>query len=215
VDWSRFVPVALAYLLALSWHESAHAWTAWRLGDWTGKSLGRISLNPIRHVDPFGTILLPLILWLGSNGHMMFGYAKPVPYNPYALRNGPLGAAMVAGAGPVSNLVLALISALVLAFLVRTGAARFEMGFAFLIALIVVNVTLAVFNLIPVPPLDGGTVLGGVLPRGAARVFAQVEFLGIVVLVALMASGLLGRLLALADRTIVVPLLRLSGLPGY
>lgn len=212
-DWSQFVPTFLGYAVSLSWHESAHAWTAWRLGDSTGRALGRISLNPLRHIDPFGTVLLPLLLWFGSGGNVVFGYAKPVPYNPYALRNPQWGSSLVAGAGPASNFVLAAIAAFALAFLAKTGAARFEMGFSFLVTLIEVNVWLALFNLLPFPPLDGGTVLAGLLPRGLSRAFARVEFLGFVVLVALMATGALSRLAVVHD-AIVQPLLRLSGRGG-
>jgi Zn-dependent protease len=209
VNWSLFVPMVLAYLVSLSWHESAHAWTAWKLGDSTGRALGRISLNPLVHLDPFGSVLLPLMMWFTTG--TMFGYAKPVPYNPYALRNGPIGSSMVAGAGPVSNLLLAVLSALALGFLAATGAGRFEMGERFLFDLVVVNVILAVFNLIPLPPLDGGTVVTGLLPRRAAYVIERNQMVAFVLLVVLMMTGVLSSVVHSVSRAIIQPLLFLTG----
>ena len=167
MDWKKLIPAFLAYAISLAFHESAHAWMALRLGDTTGRDLGRITLNPIPHIDPFGTILLPLFLWwstANTGQPFMFGYAKPVPYNPYRLRNGPIGASMVAAAGPLSNFLLAGIGAAILWFLGKTGAMHFAMGEYFFNFLVLVNVGLAIFNLLPIPPLDGGTVVGGLLP---------------------------------------------------
>ena len=213
MDWKRLIPAFMAYAVSLAFHESAHAWTAWKLGDPTGRIEGRITLNPIPHIDPFGTILLPLMLWWSTNGQVMFGYAKPVRYNPYALRNGPIGSSMVAGAGPASNFLLAGIAALVLAFLVKTGAAHFEIGETFLVSLVTVNVYLALFNLLPFPPLDGGTVVSGLLPRGLARAYGAIEPYGFVILIVLMATHVLNPLLYGAHDAIVGPLLRFAGFP--
>ena len=212
MDWSRLVPAFVAYALSLAFHESAHAWTALRLGDTTGRDLGRITLNPSPHIDPFGTILLPLVLWWSSHGQIMFGYAKPVPYNPYRLRNGPVGASMVAGAGPLSNFLLAAAGAAFLWFLGVTGAMRFELGEFFFVFLVIVNVGLGLFNLLPIPPLDGGTVVAGLLPRGPiSRAWSAVEPYGFVVLIALMYTGVVGRLLTGLNLDIAGALLGWAG----
>jgi Zn-dependent protease len=215
MDWSRLIPAFVAYAVSLAFHESAHAWTALRLGDTTGRDLGRITLNPIPHIDPFGTILLPLFLWWSSHEQIMFGYAKPVPYNPYRLRNGPVGASMVAAAGPLSNFLLAATGAAFLWFVHVTGAMRFEIGEFFLAFLVIVNVGLAVFNLLPIPPLDGGTVVAGLLPRGpVSRAWAAIEPYGFVVLIALMYTRALGPILGVVRVTIAGALLRWAGVEG-
>jgi Zn-dependent protease len=219
MDWSRLIPAFVAYALSLAFHESAHAWTAWRLGDTTGRDLGRITLNPIPHIDLFGTILLPLFLWWSTQNTehpIMFGYAKPVPYNPYRLRNGPIGSSMVAGAGPASNFLLAGIGAAFLWFLNVTGAMHFEVGEQFLVGLVFVNVGLALFNLLPVPPLDGGTVVAGMLPRGPiSRAWSALEPYGFVVLIALMYLGVVRRLVGGLRLDIAGALLRWAGIEGY
>jgi Zn-dependent protease len=215
MDWERLIPAFVAYAISLAFHESAHAWTALRLGDSTGRDLGRITLNPIPHIDPFGTILLPLFLWWSTHGTMMFGYAKPVPYNPYRLRNGPIGASMVAAAGPLSNFLLAAVGAAFLWFLHETGAMRFEAGEFFFQFLVVVNVSLALFNLLPIPPLDGGTVVAGLLPRGPiSRAWAAIEPYGFVILIALMYMGATGRLISGLTYRISGTLLGWAGVAG-
>ncbi len=179
-----------AFALSLSVHESAHAWTAYRLGDPTGAAEGRITLNPIAHLDPFGSILLPVLLWWGSKGAVVFGYAKPVRYNPFVFRNPPLGSAAVAGAGPLSNFLLSALSAFLLALAASDGRLHGTLGRDFLLQMVFVNVTLGVFNLLPFPPLDGGTVLAGFLPRSIASRFARVEFLGPLFLIVVLQTGL-------------------------
>lgn len=160
-------------------HEVMHGIAADRLGDPTARLQGRLTLNPIPHLDPFGSILLPLILAL-TNSPIFFGWAKPVPYNPYNLRPGRFSEAIVAGAGPASNLVLALFFGAVM----RSGLLEALNPALFLV--VAVNVMLFLFNLIPIPPLDGSKVLEGLLPRslqyGYARWRARMEpnpFLGI------------------------------------
>ena len=185
-----------AFALSLSVHESAHAWTANRLGDPTGAAEGRITLNPIAHLDPIGSILLPIVLWWGSNGTVVFGYAKPVRYNAYAFRNPALGSAAVAGAGPASNFLLAGVSAVVLALVAVDGRIQGTLGHDFLIQMVLVNVTLGLFNLLPFPPLDGATVLAGFLPRSAAARYARVEGLGLIVLLVVLQTGLFDRILS-------------------
>ena len=139
-------------------HEVMHGFAADWLGDKTARYAGRLTLNPIPHIDPFGSILLPLVLAL-SGSPIFFAYAKPVPYNPYNLRPGRFSEAIVAGAGPASNAVIALLGALVIRSQVFAGAS----DIIFLI--VVVNVMLCIFNLIPIPPLDGSKVLEAFLPR--------------------------------------------------
>lgn len=185
-----------AFAFSLSVHESAHAWTAYRLGDPTGALEGRITLNPIAHLDPFGSILLPILLWWGSKGAVVFGYAKPVRYNPYVFKNPPLGSAAVAGAGPLSNFLLAGVSAVVLALVAVDGRLHGTLGHDFLLQMVLVNVTLGLFNLLPFPPLDGGTVVAGFLPRSIAARYARVELLGLVLLIVVLQTGLFNRILA-------------------
>jgi len=205
-----------AFLVALSIHECAHAWTAWTLGDATGRAQGRISLNPARHIDPFGTVLLPLLLmfgpWRAGGGYgIPFGYAKPVPYNPYVLRNPASGMALIAGAGPLSNVLLAFVTAALLGALARAGVAESTLGMKLLGILVPLNVRLAVFNLIPIAPLDGSALLAAALPRNVSRSMGGVERYGFLVLIVLSASGLLARITDPVEHTLLEPLARLAG----
>jgi len=147
-------------------HEVMHGYAAEALGDHTARYAGRLTLNPIPHIDLFGSILLPLLLVL-SGSPIFFAYAKPVPYNPYNLRPGRFSEAIVAGAGPFSNLAIALIGGL----LIRSGLLGAFADIVFLI--VVVNVMLCLFNLIPVPPLDGSKVLEALLPRSWTFPYAR------------------------------------------
>jgi Zn-dependent protease len=211
MDWVQIALTAAAFLASLSFHEAAHAWTAWRLGDYTGKALGRVSLNPIRHIDPFGTILLPALLWWSTDGRVVFGYAKPVPYNPYVLKNPSLGSAAIAAAGPGSNLLLATTSAILLGLASPGGVLGGSLGHHFLLLSISVNLYLALFNLLPLPPLDGGTVLAGLLGRDAQAAFARIETFGFIILIVLMQTGFLGRVLHPAFDFLWEHLLTLAG----
>jgi len=139
-------------------HEVMHGYVADMLGDPTARYAGRLTLNPLPHLDMFGSIILPLLL-VFSHSPIFFGYAKPVPYNPYNLRPGRFSEALVAGAGPLSNLVLALLGGLV----IRSHV--FPAGSDIIFLIVVVNVMLCIFNLIPIPPLDGSKVLEALLPR--------------------------------------------------
>ena len=143
-------------------HEVSHGYMAQYLGDPTARLAGRLTLNPLRHIDPIGSLLVPFITSILPGG-IVFGWAKPVPYNPYNLRPGRFSEAIVAGAGPLSNLVIALIGGLI----IRLGF--FPTGMADILFLIIfINIILFLFNLIPIPPLDGSKILSSVLPRGLA-----------------------------------------------
>lgn len=168
-----------ASILAIVLHELAHGYTALAMGDHTARNAGRLSLNPLRHVDQFGTVILPLLLigiqlvTIGRIG-FIFGWAKPVPIDPTGFRNPRRGMAIVAAAGPASNFVLALISAFAIA-----AVGNMPIVADFLVYFLIFNVVLGLFNLIPLPPFDGGRIAVGLLPLPAARALAQVERIGI------------------------------------
>ncbi len=190
----------LVLLFSLTVHESAHAWTAYRLGDPTGKLLGRISLNPAAHVDPVGTILFPLIASLTRLP--LIGWAKPVPVDILKLRNYRRDYPLVAAAGPAANVLLAVVGGIgyrVVAA-IPSGGIDVNGPLAVLtIEMLQLNVLLAIFNLLPVPPLDGATVLAGLLPDGAARVFDHVRPYGFLILYALIFTGVISRLVGLTN----------------
>lgn len=168
-----------ALVIAIVFHEVAHGWTALALGDPTAKERKRLSLNPIRHVDPFGTLILPGLLLLG--GLPAFGWAKPVPVIKERLNNPRFGMMAVAAAGPGTNLVLATIGAVVLGLVARggvepSGFAGF--GVAALYSFILINIFLALFNLLPLPPFDGSHIVEGLLPERAARTYDKLRPLG-------------------------------------
>lgn len=166
-------------LLAVTLHEAAHGWVAWRLGDDTAYRLGRVTFNPFRHIDPFGTVLLPFMLLLASGGRMMFGFAKPVPVNFRGLRQPRRDMVLVAAAGPAINVTLAVVAAALLHTVpLASGAFREWYGLN-LQAAVWINLLLAVFNMLPVPPLDGGRVAVGLLPWKAAVRLARLERAGI------------------------------------
>lgn len=173
-------------LLSLTIHEAAHAWTADRLGDRTARELGRVSLNPIVHIDLFGTVLLPIIAAVSN--FPLIGWAKPVPVNPRNLRSPRRDFMLVAAAGPISNLLQAVVAALVLRAWDPHGDGPGFLAF-FLLRAVEINLLLAFFNLIPVPPLDGGNVLLGLLPPNLAAGYARVRQYGFIVLYALLLSG--------------------------
>jgi Zn-dependent protease len=170
----EIVILIVSLLLSLTLHEFAHALTGDLLGDETARREGRISLNPMAHIDPFLTLLLPVMLiLLGSP--VIFGAAKPVPFNPWAVRYGKWGAAMVAAAGPATNLLMVLVFGLWLRFM-PVG----ELGAQFLGALVLVNAGFFVFNMIPFPPLDGSRVLYAAAPDGLRSVMDRIERSGLV-----------------------------------
>jgi Zn-dependent protease len=185
---------------SLSFHEAAHAWMADRLGDPTARRLGRLTLNPLAHIDWIGTVLFPLIAIY--SGLPLLGWAKPVPVSWENLRSPRRDFAIVAVAGPISNLILAVGAALVLNVLVAAGSGGPSVGIMLVAQAVSLNVLLAVFNLIPVPPLDGGNVLAGLVPERAARAIDRVRPYGIVILYALILTGLLGDIVLPIQRAI-------------
>jgi Zn-dependent protease len=192
LDFADIFISFIVLLFSLTIHEMAHAWTADRLGDPTARLLGRISLNPIVHADPLGTIVLPLVSLFTQAP--LIGWAKPVPVTLRYLRHPRRDYILVAAAGPASNLVLALFAAILLSILPISphtlGESNVSVPIAAILSrLMALNVLLAVFNMLPIPPLDGGNVLGGLLPANLAAVFNKVRPYGFVLLYALVLSG--------------------------
>jgi Zn-dependent protease len=192
----RIVIWALPVLFAITVHEVAHGWVAMKLGDPTAKMLGRLTLNPLKHIDPIGTVLLPLLMmWAGG---IVFGWAKPVPITWENLKNPRRDIALVALAGPLSNLLMVLFWA----GLMKIGYGILQestwLGFPLLYmgtAGIFINIIMAVLNLLPLPPLDGGRVLSGILPGPWAYQLSRLEPYGFFILIGLMATGILGKIL--------------------
>lgn len=173
-------------LVAMTVHEFAHGATAYLLGDHTAKDSGRLTLNPLAHIDPVGTILLPLVLFFSTNGRFVFGSAKPVPIDYRFLRNPRRDIIWIGLSGPAANFLLALACSLVLRFTPVSGA-----GFYILKNLIVINVVLGVFNLVPIPPLDGSRVVMGLLPRELSYRYALIEPFGFFIVMGLVFLGAL------------------------
>jgi Zn-dependent protease len=181
-DFSVWV---LPLVIAITFHEAAHGFVAHRLGDDTAYKLGRVSFNPIRHIDPFGTLMMPAIL-LMAHSPFLFGYAKPVPVNFRALRNPRIGMVLVALAGPATNIALALVAAAAFHLLGLAPANAAQWVADNLKNALIINVVLAVFNMMPIPPLDGGRVAVGLLPNALAVPLSRLEPFGMLILIGLL-----------------------------
>ena len=184
-DFQTLLIYIIPLLFAITLHEAAHGWAASKLGDHTARMMGRVTLDPTKHIDPIGTIAIPLVLLLSSSG-FIFGWAKPVPINFNALRNGKNGMIWVALAGPIANIVMAICWLFIMIIAINMNiAALIEMGRVG----ILVNCVLAVFNLLPIPPLDGSRVISALLPNRLAYQYNQLEQYGLYILLGLMFLG--------------------------
>ena len=197
VDITNLIQTILIYalpvLFAITVHESAHGYAARHFGDNPATMMGRVTLNPFKHIDPIGTVLMPLLLYFATSGAFLFGYAKPVPVNFHNLRNPKRDMIWVALAGPASNFVQAIGWALLLVALVGTGAQeRFFIEMAR--AGVTMNLVMWAFNLFPLPPLDGGRILVGLLPWRQAQLVARIEPYGFFIVMALVIGGIVGQL---------------------
>lgn len=202
---------AFVVLFAITVHEASHGWAALKMGDPTAYQLGRITLNPIRHIDPIGTILLPLMLII--MGAPPFGWAKPVPVNPLNLKNPRKDNLIISIAGPASNISVAVIAFIVLKILMNLNPSLFYSsggGASKLLSplitivyyTIVINVILAFFNLIPIPPLDGSGVVMGLISEEAAQKYEQIRPYGFFILILLIMTGFIGRILGVVLRIV-------------
>ena len=184
-DFQTLLIYIIPLLFAITLHEAAHGWIASKLGDHTARMMGRVTLDPTKHIDPIGTIAIPLVLLLSSSG-FIFGWAKPVPINFNALRNGKNGMIWVALAGPGANIVMAICWLFLMIIAINMNiAVLIEMGRIG----ILVNCILAVFNLLPIPPLDGSRVISALLPNRLAYQYNQLEQYGLYILLGLMFLG--------------------------
>ena len=202
MDIQRIVVSVLPILIAITFHEVAHGYVANKLGDPTAKMMGRLTLNPIAHIDLIGTILIPLVLFFSTNGQFVFGYAKPVPINPFNFKNPKKDMAISAAAGPITNIILAALCWFIYSIIPGTAGTEnssfavltpikqmWEAGFG-------INLVLAVINLVPIPPLDGGRILVGILPHEQAVSYSRIEPFVFIIIMVLFISGIAQHLLS-------------------
>ena len=209
----KFITILLPVLLAITVHEAAHGWAALQLGDSTAWQLGRVTLNPLKHIDPVGTVIVPIIMFTLSG--LMFGWAKPVPVNWHYLRQPRRDMALVALAGPLANFLMAIIWAMI-AKIGWITSTWFEQSLFFFYmgqAGIIINAAFMILNLIPILPLDGGRILYSILPPSLARSFGQLEPFGLIILILLLTIGVLGKILIPLVRLIYEQLSWLVGMP--
>ena len=203
---------AIPILLAVSLHEAAHGWIAYLLGDSTAKRLGRLTANPLKHIDPVGTVLVPIIMY--QLIHMPFGWAKPVPVEVRNFVNPLKDMALVALAGPMANLLMSIAWVIILIVSTRLlpQGDLPTMFKAMAVVGIQINAVLMILNLLPVPPLDGGRILTGVLPANIAVLFIRYEMIGMGLVIFLLASGILGKILLPLVKAYQLQLYSLFGL---
>jgi Zn-dependent protease len=184
----------LPIIFAITFHEVAHGWTALKLGDRTAQALGRLTLNPIKHIDPVGTILMPLMLYVLTNGQFVFGYAKPVPIDPRNFKDPRRGMAISAAAGPGMNIILAILSGILLKFTFSmSGVISPSIGEPLMLMMrssMQINIILASLNLIPIPPLDGSRIVAAFLPRDLANKYDGLERYGMIIVLILIMTGM-------------------------
>lgn len=171
-------------IIAMSVHEFAHGWVAYKLGDPTAKASGRLTLNPLAHIDPVGTVLLPIFFFIATSGRFVFGAAKPIPINYLHLKNPKRAIIWIGLSGPLANFILAFFLGLVLGFIPHVSVLNLILR-----QLAFINVILGVFNLIPIPPLDGSRVLTGLLPDNLAARYLAIEPYGFIIIIGLMMMG--------------------------
>ena len=200
MDIAGFIQIlslyALPAILAITLHEAAHGYAAKRLGDLTAYQEGRISLNPLKHIDPIGTLVVPAVLLIASGGKLAFGWAKPVPVNFSRLRNPKRDMFWVAAAGPAVNLLMAIGWAIVFKIVVTSPVNYFtDPALAMAQGGIVINLVLMVLNLLPIPPLDGGRIAVSLLPNSVAYSLARLEPYGLLIIMLLMVTDILGSIM--------------------
>jgi Zn-dependent protease len=216
----KIAVMAVPLVFAIVVHEVSHGWVANRLGDHTARDMGRLTLNPISHIDLFGTIIMPILLYVMTNGRFVFGYAKPVPINPYNFRDPKKHMALSSLAGPAVNIAMALACTLLLRGMVTLDGSIPEPAWSwFAVPLVLmlqvgmeINVVLALLNSIPIPPLDGSRVMYWLLPDRMGQVYYSLERFGIILMLILMTTGILGRILGPLLNLFIVPLRQIAGI---